>query len=111
MSKLKTQDVIYKILEKLDETLDENNPDFTDLSPESLGISKERRNYILEMMQDAGLIKGVNFVNGGRNRAAIMAHINNMKITLRGIEYLAENSSTAKILRAAKEIKDLIPGI
>lgn len=69
---MKTQDVIYKILEKLDETLDENNPDFTDLSPESLGISKERRNYILEMMQDAGLIKGVNFVNGGRNRAAFL---------------------------------------
>ena len=111
MSKLKTQDVVYKILQKLDETLDENNPDFTDLSPESLGISKERRNYILEMMQDAGLIKGVNFTRGGNNRAPIMVFLDNMKITLKGIEYLAENSSTAKILRAAREIKDLIPGI
>lgn len=108
---MKTQDVIYKILEKLDETLDENNPDFSDLSPETLGISKERRNYILEMMQDADLIKGVTFTNGGRNRAPIMASMKNMKITLKGIEYLAENSSTAKILKAAKEIKDLIPGI
>ena len=35
--KLKTQDVVYKILQKLDETLDENNPDFTDLSPDHLG--------------------------------------------------------------------------
>lgn len=111
---MKTQDVVYKIFQKLDETLDENNPDFTDLSPESLGISKERRNYILEMMQDAGLIKGVNFTRGGNsgnNRAPFMAFLDNMKITLKGIEYLAENSSTAKILRAAKEIKDLIPGI
>ncbi len=108
---MKTQDVVYKILQKLDETLDKNNPDFTDLSPESLVISKERRNYILEMMQDAGLIKGVNFTRGGNNRAPIMAFLDNMKITFKGIEYLAENSSTAKILRAAKEIKDLIPGI
>lgn len=108
---MKTQDIIYKILVKLDETMDENNPDFGELSTEALGISKERRSFILEMMQDAGLIKGVTFVNGGNNRVAIMTHIDNMKITLRGVEYLSENSSTAKILRAAKELKDFIPGL
>lgn len=108
---MKTRDIIYKILEKLDTTMDENNPDFNELSAEVLEISKERRSFILEMMQDAELIKGVNFVKGGNNRAALMTSIENMKITLKGIEYLSENSSTAKILRAAKEIKDLIPGL
>lgn len=108
---MKTQDIIYKILQKLDEVMDDNNPDFSELSSEALEISKERRSFILEMMQDAGLIKGVTFVNGGNNRAAIMIHIDNMKITLRGVEYLSENSSTAKILRAAKELKDFIPGL
>lgn len=108
---MKTQDVIYKILQNLDEAMDENNANFSELSSEVLGISKERRSFILEIMQDAGLIKGVTFLNGGNNRVAIMTNIDHMKITLRGVEYLSENSSTAKILRAAKELKDFIPGL
>jgi len=108
---MKTQEIIYKILEVLDEALDQNNPDFSSIKHENLGISKERWSYALEMMQDAGLIKGVVFVRGGNNRAPINSFIDNMNITLNGIMYLADNSTSAKVYKAAKMLKDVIPGL
>ncbi|NLE25808.1 MAG: dihydrolipoyl dehydrogenase [Clostridiaceae bacterium] len=108
---MKTEQLILTILKKLDDSLDENNPDFSDLTSEKLGISKYRRSYILEMMQEAGLIKGVNFVKGGNDRAPNMVLLDNMQITLRGVMYLADNTTTAKIVKAAKLLKDVIPGI
>lgn len=108
---MKTENVIYKILEVLDQKLDDEKPDFGEIKPENLGISWERWAYILEMMQDAGLIKNVAFSRGGNGRAPLMVHIDNMQITLRGVRYLSENSTTAKVINAAKFLKDVIPGL
>lgn len=108
---MKTSDVIIRILEELDLKLDDNNPDFSNIKAESLGISQNRWSFILEMMQDSGLIKGVTFTRGGNNRAPLMTHIDNMKITLRGILYLEENTTINKVIKAAKLLKDTIPGL
>lgn len=43
---MKTEDIIYRVLEVLDKSLDEEKPDFKDLSPEALGISKEGLMYL-----------------------------------------------------------------
>jgi len=111
MGRMKTEDIIYRVLEALDKSLDEDKPDFKDLTPDVLGISRERRDYILEMMQDAGLIKDVSFPKGGNGRAPLMAMMDHMNITLRGVMFLAENSTTSKVIKAAKLLKDVIPGI
>lgn len=108
---MKTPDLIYKILETLDEKLDDNNPDFSGIKHESLGVTRERWAYTLEMMQESGLIKGVSFTRTGKDRAPTIVLIEKMQITLRGINYLAENSTTSKIINAAKLLKDVIPGI
>lgn len=63
------------------------------------------------MMQDAGLIKGVEFQHGGNDRAPIMVWIEHMNITLSGIMFLAENSTINKVVKAAKLLKDTIPGL
>ncbi|KDR95915.1 YjcQ protein [Peptoclostridium litorale DSM 5388] len=108
---MKTHDIIVKVLEKLDKSLDENEPEFSDIRPDALEISSERWAYILEMMQDACLIKGVAFSRGGRGRAPLATHIDNMQITLMGVRYIDENTTTAKIVKAAKLLKDTIPGL
>lgn len=108
---IKTADVIVRILEVLDRELDKNNPDFASITYEAIGITKERWSFILEMMQDAGLIKGISFTTGGSNRAPIMTHIDYMNITLKGVMYLAENSTVNKVIKAAKLLKDTIPGL
>ena len=108
---MKTIDIMLKILEKLERSLDENIPDLSDISANSLGITQEKRSYILEMMQDAGLIKDVNFSFADCNRAPIITYDRDMNITLSGIMFLEDNTTTAKIIKAAKLLKDTIPGI
>lgn len=108
---MKTHEVIIKILQLLEDSLDEDNLDVSLFTAEALGVSKTKRSYILEMMQDVGFIKGVSFSRGGRGRAPIITLIDNMQITLRGIMYLEENTTTAKIVKAAKLLKDTIPMI
>ena len=109
---MKTHEVIVKILQLLEDSLDKDSLDESSFSAESLGISKIKRDYILEMMQDVGIIKGVAFTRGGNNgRAPVITFIEDMQITLRGIMYLEENTTTAKIIKAAKLLKDTIPMI
>lgn len=108
---MSTKDLILKILQLLDDSLDENNLNEELFKPDTLGVSKERFYYVLEMMQDARLIKNVSFNRGGRNRAALFVIISNMQITLDGIMYLDDNTTTAKIVKAAKLLKDTIPMI
>lgn len=58
------------------------------------------------MLNDAGYIKGVDIqlFRGGH----IRADITKVKITLKGLEYLAENSIMQKMYKAVKGTIDLI---
>ena len=102
---------IYKILERLEKAQDEEKPEFSDISATSLGIGETRWVNLIIMMQDARLIKDVSMTKPYGQEAKRMIFTDHMKITLDGLKWLEENSATTKILRAAKEIKDLIPGI
>ena len=85
--------------------LEKFNPD--SISPEALKISDERWNKYMEMLLDAGYIKGVKiqkYVAGGTS-----VDIDDIRITLKGLEYLSENSIMQKMYKAAKGITDLIP--
>ncbi|MPN26300.1 hypothetical protein SDC9_173724 [bioreactor metagenome] len=108
---MKTHEVIIKILQLLEDSLDKDDLDISLFKEEVLGIKKIRRDYILEMMQDVGLIKGVLFSKDGNKRSPAVTFIRDMKITLKGIMYLEENTATAKIIKAAKLIKDIVPMI
>ena len=59
------------------------------------------------MMADVGYIKGVSF---RRNiTGETIAAAQNIRITLKGLEYLQENSIMRKIYNAAKGVVDIIP--
>ena len=99
--------IIYKILFTLERSMDleKFNPD--SISPEALKISDERWNKYMEMLLDAGYIKGVKiqkYVAGG-----ISVDIDDIRITLKGLEYLSENSIVQRLYKAAKGITELVP--
>lgn len=101
--------IIYKILKILEVALDyeEFNP-ADSITAKSLNVSDARFYALIMMMQAEGYIKGV--VQGGTVVNAI-TDISGMRITLKGLEYLHENTLMKKMARTAKGIKETIPGL
>lgn len=100
---------VYHILSALEKAIDLPQFDIAQIGPEALGVSHERWARYIEMMADVGYIKGVALkrnILGGLDVEA-----NDIRITLKGLEYLQENTIMRKIYNAAKGIKEVIPGI
>lgn len=68
---------IYRILSYLEQALDYDEPDMSQISSSALRLSANRWLALLRLLEDAGYIE----VFGHRTR-----------ITLRGLEYLKQNS-------------------
>lgn len=100
---------VYKILSTLEKSMDLVEVDMDAIDHVALGISKERWCRYIEMMLDVGYIKGASVrrdVTG-----AMRADCSDIRITLKGLEYLQENTIMQKMYNAAKGIKEVIPGI
>ena len=103
MDNFKTIYIILAILQKaMDGELDPR-----DIFPEALGITEKRQNALMVMLQTEGYIKGLKEVHalGGTG-----IRYEGVQITLKGLEYLEENSMMKKAYKAIKGIKDIIPG-
>lgn len=100
-------EAVYKILSALEKAMD--LPDFKidDIGPEVLNVSHERWKRYLEMMTDVGYIKGPKFQKNILGQTEMIAA--DVRITLKGLEYLQENSIMRRAYNAAKGIVDLIP--
>ena len=98
--------IVYKILVGIEASMDSSRFDGTFL--EALKISEERRNRILQSMIDEGLIDGFTRVNyvGGYGFKAIET-----RLTIKGMEFLQENSTMQKIKNGLKDVKDITPFI
>ncbi|WP_257279273.1 YjcQ family protein [Clostridium botulinum] len=97
-------------MSRLDNAMDEEDADLSDIKYEVLEISELKWTRILQMMTERGLIDGVEFVKTIGCKYPDVKFMD-PRITLEGIEYLADNSTQAKLFRAAKELKDFIPGL
>lgn len=82
---------IYKILRTLEKALDYENIDLEEIGHERLEISKERWMKYLEMMTDEGLITGLIFIKSYIDGRTDIIN-NDVRITLKGLEYLSENT-------------------
>ena len=100
---------VYKILSTLEKAMDLPEFDISIISAEKLGVSKERWCRYIEMMSDVGYIKGVRIIECITGEMEINAK--DMRITLKGLEYLQENSIMQRMYNAAKGMKEIIPGI
>lgn len=98
--------VVYKVLVGIEASMYSNRFDGTYL--EALKIPEERRNRILQSMIGEGLIDGFERVNyaGGYGFKAIEP-----RLTIKGMEFLQENSAMEKIKNGLKDIKDVTPFI
>lgn len=98
--------VIYKILRYLEKAMDFDEPDLDCISAERLKITGNRRDAILEMLVREGYVDGVT-IKRSVDGESVMS-LGHVRITLKGLEYLKENSIMKKLSDAAKGIADII---
>ena len=100
---------VYRILSELEKAMDDNECDISQFDHEQLGVSYNRWIKYIQMMQEAGYIKGaeikINLYDD------ILFDGSEMEITLKGLEYLTENSIMQRMYKTAKKIKDITPGV
>lgn len=100
---------VYKILSALEKAMDYPEFDIAQINHEKLGVSKERWCRYLEMMEDVGYIKGVELYENITGDMIVNA--DDIRITLKGLEYLQENTIMQKMYNAAKGVKEVISGL
>lgn len=89
--------------------MDKPKPDIDKINHEVLCVSETRWLRYIEMMSDVGYIEGVRivcYITGDEN-----CDCSEMRITLKGLEYLQENSIMRKIYNATWGVKDITPGV
>ncbi|WP_314396366.1 YjcQ family protein [Leptotrichia shahii] len=98
--------IIYKILKSIEESMDYEIFDENVISPEYLGVSKERWKALLIELLDNGYIAGIMKVPIMGNRMDLK--IIKPKLTIKGMQYLEENSMMKKAYNLLKGIRDII---
>lgn len=98
--------IIYKILKALEKAMDYDEFDMDFISAERLKITENRRIKILEMLYKEGYIEGISVKYG--IQGDVVFSVSNPRITLKGIEYLNDNSFMKKAANLAKGISEII---
>lgn len=99
--------VIYRILRYLEKAMDYDEVDMDRISAATLKLSEQRWTAIMEMLTAEGYIDGMSLkrtLDGD-----VVLSVSNPRITLKGLEYLQENSLMKKAADIAKGIADFIP--
>ena len=106
--------IVYKILLYLYTQLKKGEPvDRTKLSHDSkaLQIPKKYWEFILENMQREGLIRGLDPEKAAKKENYIDEQLENIQITVKGIDMLADNASIEKVNRLLQNVVKQIPGL
>ncbi len=99
--------LIYQILSLLDKYLDYPDPDWSKLSAENFKVTETRFINIMIMLYESGYIAGIDVIPlmGGHYDIKLIEP----RITLKGLEYLEENTQMKKAYRMIKSISEIIP--
>jgi len=103
--------LIYRILKALESNMDCCDVNLDAISHERLGISRERWEQLLIMLEESGYIKGIVYTQSMDSDKPYICEPIKPRITLCGLEYLSENGTMQKAARALKGIKDVVPGL
>ena len=102
--------IIYKILKILEQAMDYEEFDYSLISAEQLNITPERLNYLLIQMQKSGYIEGLRVYSFSSDKGIERVYQPiQPKITIKGLEYLSENSMMKKVHETLKGVKDVLP--
>ena len=64
---------------------------------------------IIDACQDEGFIKGACFSRGGQGNPILMCFTDGIKLTVKGMQYLHDNSTGMKTYKGLKEIREWLP--
>lgn len=102
--------LVFKILTYLYKQLKKSDAvDDSKISAEALGITEEYWEYLFEHMQGDGLVEGVGIMKVfGRDNPSVKVVGARLRISPKGIDYLENNSTMAKVKDLIKDIGGLI---
>lgn len=100
--------IIYQILKTLDRYKGNEDFDVHSISAETLGVAEPVWEQLLIEMARAGYIDGVRYTQVLGDKFPHIAHPITPRITLRGMEYLAENSLIRKAARMVDGVIDIL---
>lgn len=99
---------IYQILRLLEKSMDLEEFDKTSLEKERFGLSEARWCRIMALLVSDGYVKGIEVWNS-EDCAYPRVCIVRPEITLKGLEYLADNTLMKKAAALAKGVVDMMP--
>lgn len=99
---------MYRILRRLESAMDDDAPDLDALTPEALHVSDNRLDSIWAMLAEDGYVTGVSVRSYDDSRCVVVAC---PRVTIKGLEFLADNALMRRAARAAKGVKDAVPGL
>ena len=99
--------IIYRILKAIYVSMDYDEFDNNSISPEVLRVSPQKLDALLIMLVNDGLVEGFQvLLTAGGGRGVKIA--GKPALTLKGLEYLEDNSMMKKAAKAAKGIIDVL---
>ncbi len=103
--------VIYRILNAFQKAMDEDSFNSDMISAERLKVSENRRRKLLIQLIKNGYIENVEIKKYVDEDTPDIVFSPDSTITLKGLEYLEDNSMMKKAKGVMKDIKDFIPGL
>lgn len=98
--------VVYKVLAEVDKQMD--NIDFDESFIKNLKVSNNRINKIIESLVEDGYLTGIKI---SKSKTGNIVMFINPRLTIKGMEFLQENSTMQKIKNGLKDVKDMTPFI
>lgn len=99
---------IYRMLSILQKSMDYEHVDIRRLSADNLGITESKRKVLLGMLLKNGYVEGFQVIQYIGDQAPNIEGLEGIRITLKGLEYLEENSLMQKAARLAKGIAEVL---
>ena len=99
---------IYKILSILQKSMDYEVIDIRRLSADNLGITEPKRKALLGMLLKSGYVEGFKMTRYTGDQTPNIEGLEGIRITLKGLEYLEENSLMQKAARLEKGIAEVL---
>ena len=99
---------IYKILSILQKSMDYEVLDIQRLSADNLDVTEPKRRALLGMLLKNGYVEGFQGIQYIGDQTPNIEGLEGIRITLKGLEYLEENSLMQKAARLAKGIAEVL---
>lgn len=99
--------IIYKILSALDKAMDYPDFDISQIDANVLKVSEERWGRYMEMLVDNGFVKGVRVFKNICGETQV--EDSGIRITLKGLEYLNDNTFLKRVIKVKNGIKEITP--